>query len=117
MTVVFVLRQARSDVDEIAMYIAGDRLEAGMRFVRAFDECCARLRLLPFIGRLVRIPGGSATNLRCYHVAGFENWLVFYRTLEDKVHILRVLHGARDVPAVLRDELRPDRIDGDTQQT
>lgn len=32
------------------------------------------------------------------------NYLIFYRPLPDGIEILRVLHGARDIAAILFDE-------------
>jgi plasmid stabilization system protein ParE len=30
-------------------------------------------------------------------VKGFENYLIFYRVIRDRVEIARVMHGARDL--------------------
>jgi toxin ParE1/3/4 len=35
-------------------------------------------------------------------VKEFENWLIFYLPKRDGVEIVRVLHGARDIDALLR---------------
>lgn len=43
--------------------------------------------------------GGKA--LRCWRVPGFPSYLVFYAKHADGVDIVRVLHGARDLPRVL----------------
>jgi plasmid stabilization system protein ParE len=32
-------------------------------------------------------------------VKGFRKYLIFYESLPDRVRLLRVLHGARDLPA------------------
>jgi toxin ParE1/3/4 len=36
-----------------------------------------------------------------YPVRGFERHLVFYRERDDGIEIVRVLHGARDIPSVM----------------
>jgi toxin ParE1/3/4 len=36
-------------------------------------------------------------------VIGFRNYLVFYRVDSGRVEIIRVLHGARDISAILSD--------------
>jgi plasmid stabilization system protein ParE len=33
---------------------------------------------------------------------GFRDYLIFYRELPDRVEIVRVLHGARDIERILR---------------
>ena len=50
--------------------------------------------------------GGRLAGLRVWRVEGFEKHLVFYRTAETIVEIVRVLHGARDLTqAIDADEL------------
>ena len=34
-------------------------------------------------------------------VAGFPNQLIFYRELESGIDVIRVLHGSRDIDAIL----------------
>ncbi|MGB3640786.1 MAG: type II toxin-antitoxin system RelE/ParE family toxin [Rivularia sp. (in: cyanobacteria)] len=36
---------------------------------------------------------------------GFRNYLVFYRTRDTDIEILRVLHGRRDINAILDEDL------------
>jgi plasmid stabilization system protein ParE len=44
--------------------------------------------------------------LRVFHVSGFEKMLILYRPLPDGIEILRVVHGSRNLPALLRREGR-----------
>ena len=37
--------------------------------------------------------------------AGFQNYPVFYRPVTDGIEVARVLHGARDIQAILMEEL------------
>ncbi len=39
--------------------------------------------------------------LRRRPVKGFERYLIFYHLSDGKVHIIRVLHGARDISSIL----------------
>ncbi len=41
-------------------------------------------------------------------VVGFRNHLVFYGIEGDVVEVVRILHGARDIPVVLIDPLGGD---------
>jgi plasmid stabilization system protein ParE len=50
----------------------------------------------------VRYSGLEA--LRLFRVIGFERILVFYRPLDEGVEILRVVHGSRNLRALLRRE-------------
>ena len=47
-------------------------------------------------------------NLRKRSVLGFPNHLVFYRIDADMVEIVRVLHGAHDIPALFEAMERAD---------
>jgi toxin ParE1/3/4 len=35
-----------------------------------------------------------------WSIRGFQNYIVFYRPLEDGVDVVRVIHGARDIQAI-----------------
>jgi toxin ParE1/3/4 len=42
--------------------------------------------------------------LRFWRLPGFGNHLIFYLTNEQCIEIVRVLHGARNIDAILRNE-------------
>jgi len=96
MSVPYGLSQAaRADLDEIWTRIGADKPIAADRVI---GDLRARYRALsnqPFLGQAcdhVR-PG-----LRCSVVG---NYVTYYRIVEERVLILRVVHGARDT-ALLR---------------
>jgi plasmid stabilization system protein ParE len=39
-----------------------------------------------------------------FSVSGFDKMLILYRSIEDRIEILRVLHGARDLSPLIRKE-------------
>lgn len=43
----------------------------------------------------------ALAGLRMFLVPDFANYLVFYRITDIEVQIVRILHGARDIPNVL----------------
>ena len=92
---------AESNVDEIAARIAKENLSAAIRFYQRVEETFERLAAWPNCGapRLTRNP--LLQGLRSYPIRGYRNYLVFYIPYEDRVEILHVIHGARDIPAVL----------------
>ena len=99
---VIVRAQAELDVDEIAARIAENNLDAALRFLRAVENAYELLAAWPRIGtrRIARNP--SLCGLRSYPIRRFRNYLIFYLPFEDGVEIVRVIHGARDLPVVLR---------------
>jgi hypothetical protein len=44
--------------------------------------------------------------IRVWSVKGFSSHLIFYRPFEGGIEIRHLIHGARDIDAVLGDELR-----------
>jgi toxin ParE1/3/4 len=58
---------------------------------------------MPGIGRRWSSPIPALKNLRVTSISRrFNNYLIFYRPFADGVQILTVLHGARDLPAILQ---------------
>jgi toxin ParE1/3/4 len=45
------------------------------------------------------------STLRQWPIRGFENYLIFYLPTEAGIDVLRVLHGARDIDRILREEV------------
>jgi toxin ParE1/3/4 len=100
-----ILPRAQADIDETAAYIAGDNVRAGLGFLTALGAVCVRLTEMPRLGRVCVEPSPRGAEIRCCPVKGFANWLVFYRPQQDRIEIIRVLHGARDVGTILADEI------------
>lgn len=83
---------ARSDLDEIWLYIAQRSPEDADKFVRVLVSRFPKLASMPVIGRSRE---ELASRLRSFPVG---NYVIFYRRAESNVEIVRVLHGARDFP-------------------
>lgn len=95
--------RADREIDAIADYLAGDSPNAARRFLDAMEKTLAMIGEYPGIGspRYAYLP--VLQGLRMSVVQGFENYWVFYLERADYVDVLRVLHGARDLPATLLD--------------
>ena len=90
--------EALQDMEDIRNYIAMDNPEAADRVVLAFEANAALLATEPELGlHQPRLRG-----LRLWVVTEFPNYLIFYRQREGRVEIVRVLHGARDLPSILK---------------
>lgn len=77
---------------------------AGMRFYAACDETFARIATYPEIGKIQQFENPSLLNVRVWQVKEFREYLVFYRSLKNKVEILNVIHGSRDIEAIFEQE-------------
>ena len=97
--------RATEDIAEQFFYYSSQAsMETALRFLDAAEESFNDLRQMP--GRGARRPMNNPTlgEVRQWRIKGFEAILVFYQVTEDTLHILRVLHGARDLEALLMEE-------------
>jgi len=96
--------EADRDVDDLADYLGRDRREVGRRFYEAAWRVFRQLAAMPEVGRPQDFGRPELAGLRRIRVPGFEKSLIFYRPIDDGVEVLRVVHGARDLPALFEGE-------------
>jgi toxin ParE1/3/4 len=91
--------QAIRDLADIAVYLAEEsgNDDIAFRFLDAAETSFAKLAAMPAIGvgREYRDP--ELDWIRMWRIAGFDQYLIFYRPTESGVEIIRVIHGKRDV--------------------
>lgn len=97
-------QQAIRDLDEQAAYMARDNPDAARRFLGAAEAEFTKIAENPRIGRRREFRSPQLSGLRSWRITGFDNHLVFYRIHQDHIEVLRVVHGARDLPTVLGDD-------------
>lgn len=95
--------QAVDDLFEIWLYIARDNLEAANRVEDAVHNACAFLADGPLRGQtredLTKLP------LRFWTVQAFPNYIIVYDPATDPLQIIRILHGSRDILAILGESI------------
>lgn len=97
--------QARQDILELVSYIATDNPRAAAALYDAFERMLATtLAVTPDIGRPYASEHPRLQGVRVIPIGRFKNYLVFYRRKDDEVEVLRGLHGARDIRAILSAE-------------
>jgi toxin ParE1/3/4 len=84
--------QAEKDLDEILDSIAADDPAAANRLIDSIESKCQALAEMPGMGRERE---ELAPNLRSSHE---RKYIIFFRPVEDGAEIIRVIHGARDIP-------------------
>ncbi len=87
--------RAEQDLEAIADYIAADNPTRALTFVRELRVQCQRITLNPPGYRLRPELGEGIRS--CAH----GHYVIFFESNSDAVLIVRILHGARDIPAVL----------------
>ena len=80
------------------------RPEVGHRFLVAAHKTFALLATQPDMGWDIRLKHIGLKTLRLFRVTGVERILVLYLPMPNGVEILRVVHGSRDVQALLYHE-------------
>jgi toxin ParE1/3/4 len=100
-TTIVVRPQARSELDEQAQYIARDSLDAALRSLDAAEKTFYEIAESPGLGHRWESPDKRLQGVRVWRLKGFKKHLVFYRPIADGIEVLHVLHGARDLPAIL----------------
>jgi Plasmid stabilization system protein len=90
--------EADRDLEEIFDYTAHEfGMEQSVKYVSAFDDIFEQLLQDPQIGRERKeIRNSLRSIIKDKHV-------VFYRVLKDRVRIVRILHGSRDLSKFLSD--------------
>jgi len=79
-------------------------VEVAERFLEAVEKTCALLSGQPQAGRPHDAGLPRLARLRCFPVKGFENYLIFYIQRRSGIEIIRVLHAARDIENILKEE-------------
>jgi toxin ParE1/3/4 len=92
---------AERDLEDHFVYIGMDSLDAAERFLLAAERAFESLAAMPGIGSSYRSLDPRLSGLRFFPIKGFGKYLVFYRPLAQGIEIVRVLHGARDIAAIL----------------
>jgi toxin ParE1/3/4 len=102
-----IYRQAARDdvIRQFRYYLVDKSLpQVALRFRGAFRHTIESLRQHPLIGARYRTSNPGLSNLRSWPVAGFEAIRVFYVLNDDALHVVRVVHGKRDLGAILERE-------------
>jgi len=100
-------RQTASD-DTIRQFryylLIADTPEIAVRFRESLRRTIQSLTQNPYVGPRYSSVNPRLQNLRSWPVAGFEAIRIYYVLEEDAMHIIRILHGKRDVKRILQSE-------------
>jgi toxin ParE1/3/4 len=103
----YVVRpRADRDIDEIADYLTDEAsLDVALEFLSATYATIGLLALQPNAGWSCKVQHSELVTARTFRVsAPFEQYLVFYQPYSERIEILRVLHGSRDLDELFGSE-------------
>lgn len=97
-----VLRpEVPGDLDAISRYLEQSDGAVADRFITSVFSALDDLAVMPGKGSPKHFTRPSLADTRSWAVPGFPNHLIYYQPKPEAVVILAVIHGARNVPAVL----------------
>jgi toxin ParE1/3/4 len=91
----YVTQEAEQDLDQIEEYIGNDDATAAVKFVARLTDRFGQLAEHPGIGR-ERIEYGPGIRS-----VAEGDYVIIYRVKNSTLEILRVLHGRRDIKAII----------------
>ncbi len=94
--------KADRDVDSCFLWIQKDNPHAAIKFIDAVEETCKILAKMPGVGSRHYADIPLVRGVRMITVNNFNNYLLFFLEYETHIDVIRLLHGARDIPEALQ---------------
>lgn len=91
--------QARDDLFEIWSYIAQDSPQAANQVEQAIYEACNLLADSPLAGTVRK--DLTSLPVRFWLVPQFPNYFIVYEPGAKPLEVIRILHGARNIPSII----------------
>lgn len=89
--------EASQDLDGIFDYFAINNVDAGDKFVIAFEKKCEQLLQFPKMGRSYNDIEPSLRGIP------LDNYIILYRLIDDGVEIVRVVSGYRNLEYIFEE--------------
>jgi len=74
--------------------------DVSFRFLAAAEASFEQLAAMPEMGVARKYFDPVLAGVRMLRIAGFDNYLIFYRHAENGIEIIRVLHAKRDIDSL-----------------
>jgi toxin ParE1/3/4 len=87
-------------LEEIVDYIAQDNAVAAEAVRQDLLDTAEEIGGQPGMGIRPRFSAPRFLGIRFLPSGRYPTYLLFYRELSDQVEVLRILHGARDLPSL-----------------
>jgi toxin ParE1/3/4 len=96
---------ARADLIGCYAYLGeAASIETADRFFAAVAKTLKLIARSPGIGAPHETNNPRLSGLRSSPISRFKRYILFYRTFDDRIELVRVLHGAMDISAILEAE-------------
>jgi toxin ParE1/3/4 len=94
--------KAVKDIREYAAWIRKESPTAALKFLEAVKLTGNTVSRTPGIGSRRYADITFVSGVRMIKVKGFEKYLLFYLEHENSIDVIRLLHGARNIPDALQ---------------
>ena len=94
------------DLIALATYIAENNLDVAENFLTAAETTFKQLGNFPQLGKACQFKNSQLASIRQKAIKGFDNYLIFYRLIDNEVEIIRVLSGKRNIETILESDLK-----------
>ena len=102
---------ARRDIlQQYSHYLTLDLPEVADRFLVSVEAAIEAIAATPRAGGPRRFDNPSLQGLRAWPLKGFDEFRVYYLEQSERLVIVRVLHGRRDVSSLLEGERNVDDV-------
>jgi toxin ParE1/3/4 len=91
-------RAAEHDLLEHFIFVGQTSERAARKFLKAAETTFELLASQPRMGRPAEWESSVLEDIRMFPIKGFVKYLVFYRPTSTGIEMVRVIHGARDIP-------------------
>ncbi len=106
-----IIKLPRAETDLIDCYTyLGEQasVETADRFLVAVDKTLGFIARSPGIGAPHETTNQRLAGLRSIPVSKFKRYLLYYQAFDDRIELVRLLHGARDIRKLLDTESDED---------
>ncbi len=95
-----LLSLAEQDLHDLITYVAAENVTAALTLADNIEKKLLTLNAHPWLGK---IPNDEQLAAMGYRVLVVDNYLIFYKVTGKTVYVYRIIHGARDLPYLLKD--------------
>jgi toxin ParE1/3/4 len=92
--------EADAEIEDCYAHIAAESSVAAERFQEALSQAFERISTHPGIGAEWSAIAQAVPGIRRWAVRGFPNHLILYRVMPERIDVVALLHGARDLGQV-----------------
>jgi toxin ParE1/3/4 len=96
--------RAQQDLLDQASFLADTNPEVADRFLEAAEAASRQLLTFPTLGSPRQYRNPRLVDVRAWRLKGFAKVWLFYHPTPTGIEILRVLHSARDIDAIMEEE-------------